>query len=140
VFDAAYFREMMRESRARKESRTEELRALLAGARSSPAVSDCPMDAGFAELQADLDRVVAIPVTVFRNTLLKKPAFQVDLYRRHIRELVEGCVVNFDGISPLLQDTRLDRVFRFIAVVFMDQEGVLEIQQEADGQIRLHGK
>lgn len=140
VFDADYFREMMRESRARKEAKIEELRALLAGSRSSPLLPDCPMDTGFSDFQSDLDRVVGIPVAVFVNTILKRPAFDMDLYRRHILPLVQGCIVNFDGISALVQDARLDRVFRFIAVVFMDQEGLLEIQQEADGRIRLYGR
>lgn len=140
VFDPAYFREMMRESRRRKLARVEELKALLAGSRSSPSEPDCPMDTGLTELQTDLDRVVAIPVALFRDAFLKPPTFDIDLYRRHIAELVEGCVVSFDGISALIQDARLDRVFRFIAVVFMDQEGVLEIQQEADGPIRLYGR
>jgi hypothetical protein len=98
------------------------------------------MDTGFSEFQSDLDRVVGIPVAVFVNTILKRPAFDMDLYRRHILPLVQGCTVNFDGISTLVQDARLDRVFRFIAVVFMDQEGLLEIQQEAGGRIRLNGR
>lgn len=140
VFDADYFREMMRESRSRKEARIEELKALLAGARSSPATPDCPMNTGCSDFEADLDRVVAMPIALFRDTILKSPAFDIDLYREHIRELVQGCVVNFDGISALVKDARLDRVFRFIAVVFMDQEGILEIQQEADGRIRLCGR
>lgn len=140
VFDADYFREMMRESRERKEVRIEELRALLAGARSSPVSADCPMDRGLSEFQGDLDRIVGIPVAVFASTILKRPAFDLDLYRRHIQGLVQGCVVNFEGISALVQDAHLDRVFRFIAVVFMDQEGLLEIQQEADGRIRLYGR
>ena len=140
VFDAEYFREMMRESRARKEASIEEMRALLAGSRSSPLSPDCPMDTGFSGLQGDLDRVVGIPVAVSANGILKRPAFDMDLYRRHIMDLVQGCIVNFDGISTLVRDARLDRVFRFIAVVFMDQEGLLEIQQEADGHIRLYGK
>lgn len=140
VFDAAYFREMMRESRDRKLARVEELKALLADSRSSPAEPDCPMDDDLAGLQTALDQIVALPVAFFRNAFLNPPAFDIDLYRRHIAELVEGCVVSFDGISALVQDARLDRVFRFIAVVFMDQEGVLKIQQEADGRIRLLGR
>ena len=140
VFDADYFCEMMRESRARKEARIEELRTLLAGTRSSPLIPDCPMDVGFSELQGDLDRVVGIPFAGFTDTILKRPNFDMDLYRRHILGLVQGCVVNFDGISALVQDARLDRVFRFIAAVFMDQDGLLEIHQEADGRIRLYGR
>lgn len=140
VFDADYFREMMRESRARKEACIEELRVLLAGSRSLPIIPDGAVDADIQGLQADLDQVVGIPVAVFVNTILKRPAFDMDVYRRHILALVHGCVVNFDGVSALVQDTRLDRVFRFIAVVFMEQEGLLEIQQEADGRIRLCGR
>ena len=139
VFDADYFAEMMRESRARKEARIEELRALLAESRSLPLSPDCPLDAGITDLQSDLDGIVSIPVALFANTIRNRPAFNMDLYRQHILELVQGCVVNFDGISTLVEDARLDRVFRFIAVVFMDQEGLLDIQQEADGRIRLYG-
>jgi len=52
---------------------------------------------------------------------------------------VQGCVVQFEGVSALVQDARLDRVYRFITAVFLDHEGLLDIEQHHDGTITLVG-
>ena len=67
------------------------------------------------------------------------PSFDLDHYRHHILDLVPGCVVDFEGISRLIGEPRLDRVYRFIAVIFMDHAGELCIEQDAEGRIALVG-
>jgi hypothetical protein len=47
--------------------------------------------------------------------------------------------VEFDGISALIEDRRLDRVYRFITTVFLEHEGLLAMEQRHDGRIRLVG-
>ena len=71
---------------------------------------------------------------------MRRAAFDMLTYRQHILDLVQGCVVEFEGISAIVEDRKLDRVFRFITAVFMEQDGLLEIVQDHSGQIRLWGK
>ena len=140
VFDADYFREMMRESRARKEAKVEEIRRLLAESRSAPLLPYTEHADQLAAFTADLDQFVSVPAALEQQTAVNRPAFDMALYRRHILDLVRDCIVDFDGISALVQDGRMDRVFRFITVVFMEQDGILEIIQDHSGRIRLWGK
>jgi hypothetical protein len=140
VFDADYFREMMRESRARKDAKVEEMRKLLAESRSAPHPPYDEYNGDLAAFTADLDQYVSVPVALEQHAAVNRPAFDMPLYRQHIQELVRDCIVDFDGISAVVQDGRLDRVFRFITVVFMEQDGLLEILQDHSGRIRLWGK
>jgi hypothetical protein len=140
VFDADYFREMMRESRERREAKVEEMRKLLADSRSAPLSPYADHDTDLSAFAADLDAVVSVPVTIEQHAALNRPVFDMAVYRRHILDLVEGCIVDFDGISAVVQDGRLDKVFRFITAVFMEQDGLLEILQDPSGRIRLWGK
>lgn len=140
VFDADYFREMMRESRVRRDAKVEEMRKLLAESRSAPHPPYEGYGGDLAAFTADLDRYVSVPVALEQYAAVKRPVFDMGIYREHILDLVRGCVVEFEGISPVVQDKRLDRVFRFITVVFMEQDGALEILQDQTGRIRLWGK
>lgn len=141
VFDAAYFREMMRESRDRKRQEVEKLQQLLLDARSppfwpdeNPALED-PMR--FAQ---DLGDILAmLPADGNVKKPLARPRYDTKAYRNHILERVQGCVVEFEGISALVDDRQLDRIYRFITVVFLDHEGLLEIEQHHDGRITLVG-
>lgn len=141
IFDAAYFRDMMRESRDRKQAEVEKLRERLLAARSMPfypdeePVIECPKQ--FAQ---DLGKFLASSTTTadIKNHP-PRPFFDIKAYRNHILNRVQGCVVEFEGISAVVDDPQLDRVYRFITAVFMDHEGVLEIEQRHDGRIRLVG-
>ncbi len=140
VFDPAYFREMMRESRERKREEIERISEMLATCRSStyfpedPPILDDPDD-----MEMALSHFLGLSVDTGAADTFRAPPFDLDLYRRHVRELVPGCVVDFEGVSALVDDIRLDRVFRFIAVVFMDHAGELRIEQESGGRITLVG-
>ena len=140
VFDPGYFREMMRESRERKREEIERIREMLATSRSTtyfpeePPVPDDPEG-----MEMTLSRFLALSIDTGTADAFEMPLFDIELYRRHIQELVPGCVVDFEGVSALLDDVRLDRVLRFIAVVFMDHAGELRIEQEQGGRITLVG-
>lgn len=140
VFDADYFREMMRESRARKDAKVEEIRRLLAESRSQPLHACSDFSDVLPAFTADLDRYVAVPVVMEEVVATSRSAFDMLTYRQHILDLVQGCVVEFEGISAVVEDGRLDRVYRFIAAVFMEQDGLLQIVQDCSGRIRLLGK
>jgi len=137
IFDAAYFREMMRVSRQRKQQKREEIRQMLANCRSPALISsEEPSLADLPGLEGQLDRCIntAVPIAVFRDDA-GLPPFGMDQYRQHILELVSGCVVRFEGMSKVIQDARLDRIYRFITVVFMEHDGAVVLKQEDGGEI-----
>jgi hypothetical protein len=140
VFNNEYFREMMRESRQRKKQEVEKLRHLLLEARSPPywpepePVLDNP-----AQFDQALEEFIS-PLTASQTKETPvRPFFDLHAYRRHLLERVQGCVVQFEGVSALVRDPRLDRVYRFITAVFLDHEGLLDIEQHLDGTITLVG-
>ena len=87
-------------------------------------------------MEAELDAFVgsSIPMDVFLGGD-SRPPFDMDRYRRHILELASGCIVHFEGISRIIEDERLDRIFRFVTVIFLQHEGRIELNQEDGGEI-----
>lgn len=131
---------MMRESRQRKREEVEKLRHLLLEARSPPYWPEAePVLDNPAEFDEDLEGFIApLPASQAKERLVR-PFFDLQAYRRHLLDRVQGCVVQFEGVSALVQDARLDRVYRFITAVFLDHEGLLDIEQQHDGTITLVG-
>lgn len=142
VFDPIYFREMMRTSRERKRERRETVRQLLDGSRSAPLqFSESPIIETLPGLDQALNRFVNMPLPISLFLFADgRPRFDMHLYRQHIRDLAAGCVVHFEGISKLIPDARLDRIFRFITIIFMQQDGEIEIRQDFTGKITVVGK
>ena len=131
VFDAEYFREMMRESRERKRKKREQLKRMLAETRSQPlGVLEEPRLGNVPGLADALQGFVDTPVTLAAFETVVREPLDLDAYCAHIRELVTGCTVHFDGIGRLIEDHRLDRVYRFIAVIFMAHAGEIVLLQD----------
>ena len=131
----------MRESRERKEASREELQRSLEGSRSKPLVLDDSAPAAVLdELSADIDKYVAIgiPTSLARMTI--REPFRIEMYKQHIRDVCAGCIVHFDGISPLIGDRRVDRAFRFITAIFMENDREIELSQQNGGKLLLIGK
>jgi hypothetical protein len=140
VFNNDYFREMMRESRQRKREEVETLRQQLLGTRSCPYWHDAkPMLTDPATFQQDLERFLSPLTPSPLIEALSRPQFDLPAYRRHLLDRVQGCVVQFEGVSALVDNGRLDRVYRFITAVLLDHEGLLDLEQQADGTITLVG-
>jgi len=59
--------------------------------------------------------------------------FDLSRYESHVQAQLEPYPIMFDHIPPLSDDARLDRVWRFIAIIFMAHTGLIEIQQESQG-------
>ena len=140
VFDAAYFREMMRDSRERKRRKREQLRQILANCRSGQYLpEEEPLLTAVPGLQDVLNTFIAAPLPAgsIREFSLREP-FDMQRYRQHILDVVSGCVVHFEGIAQLIGDLRLDRVYRFITVVFMQQRGEVVLEQHGGGDILVH--
>ena len=57
-------------------------------------------------------------------------SFDLGAYRQHILECLGWNAMPFEAIPQLQAQVRLDRVFRFVTLVFMDQAGEVELDQE----------
>jgi len=140
VFNNEYFREMMQESRERKKEEAEKLRSQLLESRSPTFWPDSePVIEGAAQFAQDLEQFTAPLIAVKSKARPVRASFDLNAYRHHILTRVQGCVVEFEGIARLVEDPQLDRVYRFITAIFLDHEGLLEIEQQHDGRITLVG-
>ena len=138
VFDKAYFREMMRESRQQKREKREAVRKMLRECRSPEYSPVTPMHlSSLPGLTEQLDVFVDAPLPrELMAKFIQRPEFDMPRYRQHILELVHGCTVHFEGVMPLISDHRLDRIFRFITLIFLQHEGLVVLTQTG-GDIRI---
>jgi hypothetical protein len=129
VFDAAYFREMMRESRTRAKKKREEVKRLLAGSRSGalllmeePCLESIP---GLAEA---LNGFVGAEMAG-GCAYVPKSGFRMADYRKHILSLLGVGSRLFSDIAPLMDDCRRDKIWRFVTLIFMTQDREVELTQ-----------
>ncbi|HOW74102.1 MAG TPA: hypothetical protein PKY77_26150 [Phycisphaerae bacterium] len=127
VFDAEYFRQKMAESRERKRELRERVRQMLTQGRS-PAIQPEPMDlAAMPGLLEALDGLVRVEDGGFDAPLF--PAFSLSRYQSHIHAHIRPFPMRFDQIPPLSENTRLDRIWRFIAILFLAHAGIIDAWQ-----------
>ena len=142
VFDVEYFRQKMAEHREREAERRERVRQLLAGTRS-PALEDLEINGSDAsDLFMMLDAMVAPGIVIPAST--PREQFNLQRYETHIQACLGTIEVPFDRIPPLSGNAFLDRVWRFIAIVFLAHAGAVRLRQagttiwviphEADGE------
>jgi len=130
VFDADYFRQKIAEHRERKRERRERVRQMLAGSRSG-AVVPGPLD--FAAVPGLMDAINSL--TTGNDVVLGwQPRNDFDLrrYEAHIQACLGTDEITFDEIPSLIEDRRLDRIWRFIAIIFLAHAGLVQVWQERD--------
>ena len=139
VFDKNYFREMMQASRRRAKHRREEIRRFLAETRSGalPIMEEPDLDAIPGLLQ-DLDDFIPRHATeIYYFNFDTSPAFNMIDYRRHIQSLLGWDGIMFSDVPTLTDDHRRDKIWRFITLVFMENDREIElIQAEQDIRVR----
>jgi hypothetical protein len=126
---------MMKESRERKRQKRAEITELLKESRSDLLIhEDCLNLGEIAGLTEALDAMVFYPIPKeFLISMAKSEDFKLEHYKSHIlQSLRETYEILFDDISPLIDNTRKDRVFRFITLIFMSQWGDVELIQCGD--------
>ena len=130
VFDADYFRRKMGEHRQRRSEQRERVRQMLAKSRSgvltSPA-ADLETVPGLADALNRLTGGMEAPLTY-----LPRDGFNLDRYQAHVQAHIRPSAMTLDEIPPLSEDTRIDRVWRFITIIFLAHAGIIEVWQ--DGQ------
>jgi hypothetical protein len=134
VFDKQYFREMMRESRQRKKKKREEIKRLLVNSRSSPLCHvEEPQLESIPGLIDDLNGFIRDASNEYKPfSIYANQQYEINRYRGHILSLLTWDSVLFSKIEPLIEDTREDRIYRFITLVFMDNEREIELRQLED--------
>jgi hypothetical protein len=128
VFDAEYFRQKMAESRERKQELRERVRQMLTESRSGaiqlPA-AELEAVPGLIDALNTLAGGVEMPVV-----LEQTPRFSLTRYQAHINAHIRPFPMGMEQIPPLSENRRLDRIWRFIAIIFMAHAGILNVWQE----------
>lgn len=127
VFDGCYFRQKMIEHRQRKKAQRERVRVMLAESRSQSLDHD-PIDLTAVPGLADaLNGLSGDAIAVGEWT--RATSFDLTRYQSHIQAHLHDFELSFDEIPPLQEPPRLDRIWRFIAIIFMDHAGLLCVAQ-----------
>jgi rubredoxin len=128
VFDAAYFRAKMAEHRERRREHRERIRQMLSMSRSEalepgPASLDELPDlaAVLNRLSGGADPIVRLP---------PREEFNLQRYEAHVQVRLGPIPITFDEIPPLSENALYDRVWRFIALLFLAQAGIARVWQE----------
>ncbi len=131
LFDKAYFREMMSQSREQAKKKKEEIRLLLANSRSGalllteePRLEAIP---GLNEALADFIGSVSGNGCEYFSAL--NSDFSMENYRDHILSALGVGAKFFSLIAPLIEDHRRDKIWRFITLIFMAQDREVELTQ-----------
>jgi hypothetical protein len=130
VFDAEYFRQKVAESRERKRELRERVRQMLAASRSNAIQLEA------LELQEANGLFQALDSLTLEGFAAALPPsrsrFDLRRYEAHIQAHLRPIPLSLDQIPPLSEDTRLDRVWRFITLIFLAHAGVIRIWQQGD--------
>jgi hypothetical protein len=130
VFDAEYFRQKVAESRERKRELRERVRQMLAESRSNALQLEALEPASASDLFQAID---ALTLEAFAAALpLSRNRFDLRRYEAHIQAHLRPIPLSLEQIPPLSEDTRLDRVWRFIALIFLAHAGIVQIWQQGD--------
>jgi len=127
VFNPEYFKQKMAESRKRKEQKREEVRKMLAESRSDVLDLDQLDLNSVPDLVEALNQLTNIPENLDIDT---KTGFDLRRYERHIKDHLQENPVNLTDIPPLSENLRKDLIWRFIAVIFLDHAGIVDVIQE----------
>jgi hypothetical protein len=131
IFDRAYFCEMMKASRAKAKKKKQEMIKLLMEARSGelPLLQD-PCLESVPGLIADLDQFVGADEDESDDAVLEtNSVFSMDDYRSHILSALDCGSRFFSKINNLGADLREDRVYRFVTLIFMQNEQEIDLTQ-----------
>lgn len=128
VFDAGYFRQRMAESRQRKKEQKRRVQEMLAQCRSEPLTfeaTDLNSVPGLIDALNGLTTDIEVPASAEL-----KGKFDLNRYQKHIKSYLDAGPANLREIPPLTENPRLDLIWRFIAAIFLDHAGLINIYQQ----------
>jgi hypothetical protein len=128
VFDAEYFRAKMAESRQGRTQRRQHAAQRTIENRSTalqPEALDLNAVPGLVDalngLVGDVEALAWLPQT---------RGFELSRYQRHLQAHIGPEEQSFDDLPALEKNCRLDRIWRFITIIFMAHFGLIDIIQE----------
>ena len=132
VFDRAYFARMMRKSRKQRQRQRQHMIERLQMSRSDHwRPTGAPDLDAIPGLNDSLDAMAGAPLPPDLLTRSPRdPELDMNHYRKHILDHLGLEEALFDSIPPLLPDEKRDRAFRFVAAVFMCQDGQVDLIQQ----------
>ena len=128
VFDADYFRRKMSEHRQRRAEQRERVRQMLAESRSrglTPPAADLDTVPGLAEALNRLTGGMKTPLAY-----LPRDRFNLGRYQAHIQAHIRPFAISLEEIPPLGENARIDRVWRFVTIIFLAHAGIIEVWQD----------
>jgi hypothetical protein len=128
VFDAGYFKQKMVESRQRKKELRQRVQEMLADCRSAPLSLEAPdLDSipGLIDALNSLGSGIAVPALAEL-----KGRFDLDRYQTHIQACLEAGPDTLRQIPALIEDPRLDLIWRFVGIIFLEHAGLVNIRQQ----------
>lgn len=133
VFDKAYFREMMAQSRGRARVKRAEIQRLLAESRSgSLTFLEPPQLESIPGLLTDLDEFLQCePTGMYRFTFDLDAAFRMEDYRSHILSILSWDRKRFSEIPALIEDGRKDKARRFVTLIFMQNDREIDLTEDS---------
>jgi hypothetical protein len=122
---------MMQESRKRAKSKKEEIKRLLAESRSGElSFMEYPDLSSVPGLINDLNAFVkGDPGQVCHFLMPPNNHFNMDDYRKHILSALGWDRLLFSSMNPLIEDMRLDKIYRFVTLIFMENDREIELTQ-----------
>ena len=82
-------------------------------------------------LRPSAELLASLPGAQAEIHRLNREGYDLSRYESHVQAHLKPFPISFDEIPPLSDDARLDRIWRFIAIVFMAHAGLIEIRQES---------
>jgi len=129
LFDKAYFREMMQNARARERKKREELKAILVGSRSNNLILlEEPCLDSIPGLTEALNGLIGAKTPEFQ-VFLPRSGFSLQDYRNHLLSAIGNGSKLFLDIPSLIEDCRKDKIWRFVALIFMQQDREVSLTQ-----------
>ena len=122
------------EIRQRKKLKREEIRRLLAESRSDVlAFMEEPELESVPGLLYDLDEFVENTNFDFEIAVPgHENIFNIGKYYSHIRSVLTWNPIHFSEIAPLEDNCRRDRAYRFITLIYMENDHEIQIKQHGD--------
>jgi hypothetical protein len=128
VFNAEYFHQKMAESRRRKKEQKQRVQQMLSECRSEPLTLDVPDLSSVPGLIDALNGLTdGLGVSI---ELELRNEFDLSRYQAHINSHLRAEPVSLRQIPPLMENERLDLIWKFIAAIFLDHAGVINIRQQ----------
>ena len=128
VFDGKYFQVKMTESRQRKQQQRERVRQMLAESRSETLALE---SGDLSSVPGLIDALNSLTQGMDEKVLVAlKARFDLAKYQAHIKSHLNLEPMNLREIPPLIDNNRLDLIWKFVAVIFLLQHAAVKIEQQ----------